>query len=155
MSNIRLFFSANILLNSNYKLDKSQSHYLTKVMRVKVGESFSLFNKNGEWKAKIYQISKSIVEFSIIEKLRQKENTKTVSVLVGVNSKLWSKTCTRKTIPSQWSSFVCSNLQGLIPCLEFTIEIESNNLMYNPNKEIRDRVFPVKIGKFSVKYYTF
>ena len=78
MSNIRLFFSANILLNSNYKLDKSQSHYLTKVMRVKVGESFSLFNKNGEWKAKIYQISKSIVEFSIIEKLRQKENTKEI-----------------------------------------------------------------------------
>jgi hypothetical protein len=27
--------------------------------------------------------------------------------------------------------------------------------MYNPNKEIRDKVFPVKIGKFSVKYYTF
>ena len=78
MSNIRLFFSANILLNSNYKLDKSQSHYLTKVMRVKVGESFSLFNKNGEWKAKIYQISKSIVEFSIIGKLRQKENTKEI-----------------------------------------------------------------------------
>jgi hypothetical protein len=24
-----------------------------------------------------------------------------------------------------------------------------------PNKEIRDKVFPVKIGKFSVKYYTF
>ena len=36
-----------------------------------------------------------------------------------------------------------------------SIEIESNSLMYNPNKEIRDRVFPVKIGKFSVKYYTF
>ena len=78
MSNIRLFFLANILLNSNYKLDKSQSHYLTSVMRVKVGESFSLFNKSGEWKAKIYQISESIVEFSIIEKLRQKENTKEI-----------------------------------------------------------------------------
>ena len=78
MSNIRLFFSANILLNLNYKLDKSQSHYLTKVMRVKVGECFSLFNKNGEWKAKINRISKSIVEFSIIEKLRQKENTKEI-----------------------------------------------------------------------------
>ena len=57
--------------------------------------------------------------------------------------------------PSRSSSFGCSNLQGLIPHLEFTLEIESNNLMYNPNKEIRDRVFPVKIGKFSVKYYTF
>jgi len=26
--------------------------------------------------------------------------------------------------------------------------------MYNPNKAIREKVFPVKIGKFSVKYYT-
>jgi len=56
--------------------------------------------------------------------------------------------------PLQWSRFGRSPLEGTIPCLEFTIEIESNNLMYNPNKEIRDRDFPVKIGKFSVKYYT-
>ena len=47
------------------KLDKSQSHYLTKVMRVKENEVFSLFNKNGEWEAKILGISKSIVEFKI------------------------------------------------------------------------------------------
>jgi 16S rRNA (uracil1498-N3)-methyltransferase len=58
------------------KLDKSQSHYLTKVMRVKENEVFSLFNKNGEWEAKILGISKSIVEFKIIKQLRQKENTK-------------------------------------------------------------------------------
>jgi 16S rRNA (uracil1498-N3)-methyltransferase len=58
------------------KLDKSQSHYLTKVMRVKENEVFSLFNKNGEWEAKILGISKSIVEFKTIKQLRQKENTK-------------------------------------------------------------------------------
>jgi len=39
--------------------------------------------------------------------------------------------------------------------LRFPIEIESNNLMYNPNKAIRDKDFPVKIGKFSIKYYIF
>ena len=33
--------------------------------------------------------------------------------------------------------------------------MQSNSLMYNPNKEIRDREFPIKIGKFSVKYYTY
>ena len=54
-----------------------------------------------------------------------------------------------------WSSFASSCLPILIPCLEFNIEIESNSLMYNPNKAIRDKVFPLKIGKFSVKYYTF
>jgi 16S rRNA (uracil1498-N3)-methyltransferase len=58
------------------KLDKSQSHYLTKVMRVKENEVFSLFNKNGEWEAKVLEISKSIVEFKITKQLRKKENFK-------------------------------------------------------------------------------
>jgi 16S rRNA (uracil1498-N3)-methyltransferase len=78
MSNIRLFFPESLSLNFISKLDKSQSHYLTKVMRIKIGESFSLFNKNEEWLAKINQISKDIVEFCVIEKLRQKESTKEI-----------------------------------------------------------------------------
>ena len=76
MSNIRLFFSATLSADMIDKLDKSQSHYLTKVMRVKENEVFSLFNKNGEWEAKILGISKSIVEFKTIKQLRKKENTK-------------------------------------------------------------------------------
>ena len=76
MSNIRLFFSAALSSEMIEKLDKSQSHYLTKVMRVKENEVFSLFNKNGEWEAKIIGISKNIVEFKTIKQLRQKENTK-------------------------------------------------------------------------------
>ena len=60
----------------NGKLDKSQSHYLTKVMRVNENEVFSLFNNNGEWAAKILRISKSIVEFKVIKKIRQKEKIK-------------------------------------------------------------------------------
>tara|TARA_A100001037_G_scaffold287290_1_gene296538 strand:+ start:96 stop:749 length:654 start_codon:yes stop_codon:yes gene_type:complete len=60
----------------NGKLDKSQSHYLTKVMRINENEVFSLFNNNGEWVAKILRISKSIVEFKVIKKLRQKEKIK-------------------------------------------------------------------------------
>ena len=76
MSNIRLFFSNSLSADMIDKLDKSQSHYLVKVMRVKENEVFSLFNKNGEWEAKILGISKSIVEFKITKQLRQKENTK-------------------------------------------------------------------------------
>ena len=76
MSNIRLFFSAALASKMIEKLDKPQSHYLNKVMRVKENEVFSLFNKNGEWEAKIIGISNSIVEFKIIKQLRQKENTK-------------------------------------------------------------------------------
>ena len=76
MSNIRLFFSDTLLANMIDKLDKSQSHYLTKVMRIKENEVFSLFNKEGEWEAKVLRISKNTVEFKIINQLRQKEIAK-------------------------------------------------------------------------------
>tara|TARA_B100001123_G_C15060273_1_gene927270 strand:+ start:81 stop:791 length:711 start_codon:yes stop_codon:yes gene_type:complete len=78
MSNIRLFSQESLSLNFESKLDKSQSHYLIKVMRVKEGERFILFNKNAEWSAKIKQIKKSIVEFIVTEKLRKKENIKEI-----------------------------------------------------------------------------
>jgi len=76
MSNIRLFFSNSLSADMTDKLDKSQSHYLTKVMRVKENEIFSLFNKNGEWEAKILEISKNVVEFKTIKQVRRKENIK-------------------------------------------------------------------------------
>jgi len=76
MSNIRLFFKESLSLNLTAKLDKSQSHYVNKVMRIKVEEVFSLFNSSGEWEAKILDMSKSIVEFNITKQLRQKENVK-------------------------------------------------------------------------------
>ena len=76
MSNIRLFYSKSLSLNLTDKLDKSQSHYVSKVMRIKEDEVFSLFNNNGEWEAKILNISKSIVEFNIVKQLRQKQNIK-------------------------------------------------------------------------------
>ena len=76
MSNIRLFFSDTLSLDMIGKLDKDQSHYLSKVMRVKQNEVFSLFNKEGEWEAKVLGIFKNIVEFKIIKQLRQKETTK-------------------------------------------------------------------------------
>ena len=76
MSNIRLFFSEVLSTDMTDKLDKSQSHYLNKVMRVKENEVFSLFNSNGEWEAKVINISESIVEFKTTKQIRQKENIK-------------------------------------------------------------------------------
>ena len=76
MSNIRLFFSNSLSNNLTDKLDKSQSHYLNKVMRIIENEFFSLFNNKGEWEAKILKIFKGLVEFEIIKQLRQKENMK-------------------------------------------------------------------------------
>ena len=76
MSNIRLFFAKSLSINLTDKLDKSQSHYISKVMRVKENEVFSLFNSSGEWEAKILNISKNIVEFNVRKQLRKKENIK-------------------------------------------------------------------------------
>ena len=78
MSNIRLFFEKSLSLNLNTSLDKSQSHYLSKVMRINIGQSFSLFNQSGEWEAKVQSILKGIVEFSIIKKLRSASNEKEI-----------------------------------------------------------------------------
>ena len=76
MSNIRLFYSKSLSINLTDKLDKSQSHYVSKVMRLKEKEFFSLFNSSGEWEAKVSNITKSIVEFNVTKQLRHKENTK-------------------------------------------------------------------------------
>ena len=78
MSNIRLFFKESLSLNLNSILDKSQSHYLSKVMRLKTSESFSLFNQSGEWEAKVLNINRGIVEFTVAKKLRSAENEKEI-----------------------------------------------------------------------------
>ena len=78
MSNIRLFFPESLSINSTLKLDKSQSHYLTKVMRINIGKNFSLFNQSGEWEARITKITKGIVEFSTTKKIRSNDNEKEI-----------------------------------------------------------------------------
>jgi len=76
MSNIRLFFSKTLSADTTDRLDKPQSHYLVKVMRIKESEVFSIFNQNGEWEAKVLKISKGIVEFKTVKQLRKKESSK-------------------------------------------------------------------------------
>ncbi len=68
MSNIRLFFKESLSLNLNSILDKSQSHYLSKVMRIKTDESFSLFNQSGEWEAKVLDINKGKKKTFIVKR---------------------------------------------------------------------------------------
>ena len=74
MTYIRLFYKEKLSDNLISNLDKSQSHYISKVMRIKEGESFSLFNDGGEWQARIKEIKKDIVNFAIVKKLKHEEN---------------------------------------------------------------------------------
>ena len=74
MSNIRLFYPESLSINLEGKLDKTQSHYLTKVMRIPIGGNFSLFNKFGEWQTTIKEISKNDLTFKVIKRLRHEES---------------------------------------------------------------------------------
>ena len=71
MSNIRLFYPESLSKNLSGKLNKDQSKYLNSVMRLKINDNFSLFNKGGEWNTKIISINKGIVEFQVQNRLRQ------------------------------------------------------------------------------------
>ena len=72
MNNIRLFFPKSLSINFESELDKPQSHYLIKVMRLKIDNNFLLFNETGEWVAKIIKIVKNKVYFKIKNKFRKK-----------------------------------------------------------------------------------
>ena len=48
-SKIRLYFSDKIQSELISHLTKEQSHYVKDVIRLKVGDLFSIFNTQGEW----------------------------------------------------------------------------------------------------------
>ena len=75
---IRLYFSDKIQSDLIAHLLKEQSHYLKDVMRLKVGDTFSVFNSQGEWKASIQNYEKQAVKIKVLEKLRDKKKEKNI-----------------------------------------------------------------------------
>ena len=68
-SKIRLYFSKELKANLLSNLSNEQSHYIKNVMRLKLGDTISLFNAtNGEWDAKIVNHNKENTDFKV-EKL--------------------------------------------------------------------------------------
>ena len=74
MNNIRLFFKESLSNNLTGKLNKDQSHYLLKVMRIKKGDNFNLFNENGEWVARFESIKSGFINFRLGKQIRSKEH---------------------------------------------------------------------------------
>ena len=74
MNNIRLFFKESLSNNLTGKLNKDQSHYLLKVMRIKKGDNFNLFNENGEWVAHFESIKSGLINFKLGKQIRSKEH---------------------------------------------------------------------------------
>ena len=71
---IRLYFSEKIQSDLVAHLQKEQSHYLKDVMRLKAGDTFSVFNSEGEWSAHIQNYEKKSTKIKILEKVRDKKN---------------------------------------------------------------------------------
>ena len=74
MNNIRLFFKESLSNNLTGILNKDQSHYLLKVMRIKKGDNFNLFNDDGEWLAHIDNIKSGLINFKLVKQIRSKEH---------------------------------------------------------------------------------
>ena len=71
---IRLYFSDKIQSDLVAHLQKEQSHYLKDVMRLKAGDTFSVFNSEGEWSACVQGYEKKSTKIKILEKVRDKKN---------------------------------------------------------------------------------
>tara|TARA_Y100000590_G_scaffold127501_1_gene145788 strand:+ start:45 stop:770 length:726 start_codon:yes stop_codon:yes gene_type:complete len=73
-SKIRLYFSKELKANLQSNLSNEQSHYIKNVMRLKPGDTISLFNAtNGEWDAKIVNHNKENTEFKVEKLIKEKK----------------------------------------------------------------------------------
>ena len=75
---IRLYFSDKIQSDLVAHLQKEQSHYLKDVMRLKVRDTFSVFNSEGEWSACVQNYEKKSTKIKILEKVRDKKNEQNI-----------------------------------------------------------------------------
>ena len=75
---IRLYFSDKIQSELISYLTREQSHYVKDVMRLKTGDSFSVFNDQGEWNAIIENYEKDGARIKILKKVRNKKSEKNV-----------------------------------------------------------------------------
>jgi len=77
-SKIRLYFSDKIKSELVSHITKDQTHYVKDVMRLKIGDSLSVFNSLGEWNAAIESYEKDGARIKILEKIKNKENEKNI-----------------------------------------------------------------------------
>jgi len=75
---VRIYFSEKIQSDLVAHLTKEQSHYLKDVMRLKAGDTFSVFNSQGEWSSSIQSYEKKTGKIKILEKLRDKKNEQNI-----------------------------------------------------------------------------
>ncbi|MBU2083914.1 MAG: 16S rRNA (uracil(1498)-N(3))-methyltransferase [Alphaproteobacteria bacterium] len=73
MSSIpRLFVNSDLVAGTAFALDEEQAKYLTRVMRLGLGDGARVFNgRDGEWRAEISEITGRRAEVTPVEQLRE------------------------------------------------------------------------------------
>lgn len=86
MSNrVRLFIETSLCKDGIIPLNDKQMHYITKVMRLGLGDKLVVFNgKDGEWHAEITNISKRLCNIKIIRFVRKSENESDISLVFSL-----------------------------------------------------------------------
>ncbi len=71
----RLFVEAALESGGRLELDQAQSHYLARVMRLRIGNAVRVFNgRHGEFDAEVAEVGKRAVVLSVAERRRVQEH---------------------------------------------------------------------------------
>ena len=82
MSNIRLYFTDNIVENNTSLLSKEHIHYVTNVMRMKRGTNINFFNKEGEWLSEIIFLDRDRVEVKFLNKMKESSKQSNIELAI-------------------------------------------------------------------------
>ena len=96
MSNIRLFFSENIIENSTSLLSKEHTHYVANVMRMKRGSNINFFNKKGEWLSEIIFLDRDRVEVKFLNKIKEPSKLSNIELAICLVKKNSMETILQK-----------------------------------------------------------
>ena len=77
----RLYIDTELAIGQEINLSKEQSHYIANVMRKNIGDEICVFDgKNGEFDAKITQVSKKSVTIECIKQIRAQDNLPNITL---------------------------------------------------------------------------
>ena len=82
MSNIRLYFTDNIVKNTTSLLSKEHAHYVANVMRMKRGSNINFFNKQGEWLSEIIFLERNRVEVKFLNKIKESSKISNIELAI-------------------------------------------------------------------------
>ena len=95
--NIRLYHPNSIVENTTKLLSKEHGHYVSNVMRLKLGSRINFFNKNGEWESEITFIQKDKVEVKFTKKIKLASNESKIELAICLVKKNPMETILQKS----------------------------------------------------------